>query len=422
MPPPPPALSVKNVLLCCLFLIPFLTVPVQSQTRLTNPGAADMLPCGLPTAYSNFTTAATYRTFELTADCTITASMVADDDQYMHFQDNSGEFTINGNGYTITGPPNATLFIVGVWSSGTLGAVTTPPVILNLNDVTISSVATDRTSNGPILVRTGARLNARNTIFSGNSGPFTLDIANNGQAYFDDAQFLNNRGNSATSASVIQANGAADDSQTVTNLVVINNALFEGNAGSNWVIQASRSTTRLLGCIIFRGNTNQANDGPAINFGPIAGVPGFFDDRTTNQDDRSRCPQPPKRKKKKEEARPTPTPTPRPAYGASYTALQTATGMTFEATYGLDSGVHFRQLDGAGIGIQSIIDAGYLAALDVYGYVEQGVQVCFPQVGRILFLDARTMPRAITPLESTVVSGMTCASISSPGSLVLMPN
>ena len=144
----------------------------------------------------------------------------------------------------------------------------------------------------------------------------------------------------------------------------------------------------------------------------------MVDDGTINQGNRSRCPQP----KRKKGAEASPTPTPRPAYGAAYVALQTATGMTFEATYGLDSGVHFRQLDGAGIGVQSIIDAGYLAALDVYGYVEQGVEVCFPQIGRVIFLDANTIPRAITPLESTVVNGMTCASISSPGSLVLMLN
>ena len=96
--------------------------------------------------------------------------------------------------------------------------------------------------------------------------------------------------------------------------------------------------------------------------------------------------------------------------------------MTFETTYGLDSGVHFRQLDGAGIGVQSIIDAGPLAALDVYGYVEQGVEVCFPQIGRVIFLDARAMPRAITTLPATVRDGMTCAYLDSPGSLVLLPN
>ncbi len=133
-------------------------------------------------------------------------------------------------------------------------------------------------------------------------------------------------------------------------------------------------------------------------------------------------PMPRPRKKEKESLPPTPTATPRPRYAASYTALQTETGMTFEAAYGLESGVHFRQLDGGGIGVQSIIDAGPLAALDVYGYVEQGVEVCFPQIGRVIFLDARTMPRAITTLPATVRDGMTCVYLDSPGSLVLLPN
>ena len=392
-----------------------LAVPVQSQTILTNPDATDLLPCGLPTARSEFGTAATYRTWELTADCTITASMVDNDEQYMWFQANSGEFTINGNGYTITGPPNATLFIVGDFNGTEIGAVTTPPVILNLNDVTISGVATTRTTNTPVIVDTGARLNANNVIFSGNGGEILINTRNNTSVYLTDIQVLNN----GVSGTIVFRNTGLSAAQIPNTLMVITDAVFEGNTGANNVLWALRSTIQLRGCVIFRDNTNSANQ-PANHYGSSTTQGGIVDDGSTNQGDRSRCPQP--KRKKKEEARPTPTPTPRPAYGASYVALQTATGMTFEATYGLDSGVHFRQLDGAGIGIQSIIDAGYLAALDVYGYVEQGVQVCFPQVGRILFLDARTMPRAITPLESTVVNGMTCASISSPGSLVLMPN
>ena len=398
-------------------MIVFLAVPVQSQTILTNPGATDLLPCGLPTARSEFGTAATYRTWELTADCTITASMVDNDEQYMWFQANSGEFTINGNGYTITGPPNATLFIVGDFNGTEIGAVTTPPVILNLNDVTIFDAATDRSTNTPVLVDTGARLNANNVIFNGNSGNIILDTRNNTSVYLTDIQVLNN--SVTAGGSIVFRNRGLSAAQIPNTLMVITNAVFERNTGANFVLWALRSTIQLRGCVIFRDNTNSANQ-PATHFGSST-QGGVVDDGSANQNDRSSCPPPPKRKKK-EDTRPTPTPTPRPAYGASYVALQTATGMTFEATYGLDSGVHFRQLDGAGIGIQSIIDAGYLAALDVYGYVEQGVQVCFPQVGRILFLDARTMPRAITPLESTVVNGMTCASISSPGSLVLLPN
>ena len=409
---------VKRVLLCFLFLTALLAVPVQSQTIFLNPGVANLLPCGLPTAESLFSSAATYRTFELTADCTITASMVRNGEQYMYFQDDSGEFTINGNGYTITGPPNATLFIVGWFDRPEIGAVTTPPAILNLNNVTISGVAATLTTNTPILVHTGGRFNATNVIFDGNRGDLLLDVFNNASAYLTDIQVLNNHIDNTGGGRIVFRSRGRSAAQIPNTLLVITNARFEGNINVSNILWALQSTIQLRGCIIFRDNIIAAGQ-PSTHYGSSTTQGGVVDDGSTNQGDRSRCPS---KRKKKEEARPTPTPTPRPAYGASYVALQTATGMTFEATYGLDSGVHFRQLDGAGIGIRSIIDAGYLTALDVYGYVEQGVQVCFPQVGRILFLDARTMPRAITPLESTVVNGMTCASISSPGSLVLMPN
>ena len=427
-PPPPPSFrgslggvtTMKlispgtKVLLCVLFLIAFLAVPVQSQSVIQNPGAANLLACGLPTANSEFTTAATYRTFELTADCDITSSMVSNNGQYLYFRNNSGEFTINGNGYTISGPSNATLFIVGEYNLSEIGAVTTPRATLNLNDVTISAVADTAPyqSNTPILVHTGGRFNVDNVTFSGNGGEFNMEVRNNSTAYLTDIQFLNNHSNGLTMH--IRATGLSA-AQISNTLLVITNSRFEGNTGAPNILIANRATIQLRGCIIFRDNVDSANQ-PAANWGSTQG--GMVDDGTINQGNRSRCPQP----KRKKRAEASPTPTPRPAYGAAYVALQTATGMTFEATYGLDSGVHFRHLDGAGIGVQSIIDAGYLAALDVYGYVEQGVEVCFPQIGRVLFLDARTMPRTITPLESTVVNGMTCASISSPGSLVLMPN
>ena len=141
----------------------------------------------------------------------------------------------------------------------------------------------------------------------------------------------------------------------------------------------------------------------------------------TLDDQRGACPK--KRTKKEAAPAPWPTKTPIPpsAYRQEYTELQQETGITISAAYGLGSGVHFRQLDGAGIGIQSLIDAGPLAAMDVYGYVEQGVEICFPHIGRVIFLDAAAIPRAITPLASTIVNGQTCVSINRAGSLVLLP-
>ena len=101
--------------------------------------------------------------------------------------------------------------------------------------------------------------------------------------------------------------------------------------------------------------------------------------------------------------------------------LNQATGIAVRATYGLASGVQCQRLDGGGIGVQAIVDGGFIDAVDVWGYVEQGVEVCFPQAGNLLFLDARTMPRAIAPLAATVVNGMTCGAVETPGSIVLMP-
>ena len=380
----------------------FSAVPVESQPALlTNPSGGDLAACGLPPSRARFTSAATVTTFNMTADCAISNSQVEEWNAFLRFV--SGEFTINGNGHSISGPTNA----YAIWISAA-GAV------LNLNDVTIRT--SGEISQQAILASGGGRLNARNVIFEEGHNASPVMAYNNGQVYLEDATFLNNR----KSASAFGDYGSAASSNHLAGsypdtLLSITNAVFEGNSGAP-VLGATRGAIQLQGCLIFRDNIISGST-PAADYATYNG--GAVIDRSSNQNDRSRCPSP---KKKEETPAATPTATPRPAYAASYIALQTATGMTFEATYGLDSGVHFRQLDGAGIGVQSIIDAGPLAALDVYGYVEQGVEVCFPQAGRLLFLDARTMPRTIVPLESTFVNGMTCASISSPGSLVLLPS
>ena len=97
-------------------------------------------------------------------------------------------------------------------------------------------------------------------------------------------------------------------------------------------------------------------------------------------------------------------------------------GIFIYATYGLKSGVQCQEIDAAGIGIQSVIDAGFIEALDVWGYVEQGVEVCFDDGGPLLFLDAATAPRTVFSLPSFMQDGKTCGSISRPGSIVLQPS
>jgi len=94
-------------------------------------------------------------------------------------------------------------------------------------------------------------------------------------------------------------------------------------------------------------------------------------------------------------------------------------GITIQATFGLRSGVQCQEIDATGIGIQSLIDAGFSNAVDIWGYVEQGVQVCFDGAGPVLFLEAATVPRTIHAIDSFVIGAKTCTSIWGAGSLVL---
>ncbi len=115
-----------------------------------------------------------------------------------------------------------------------------------------------------------------------------------------------------------------------------------------------------------------------------------------------------------------PTPTPEPSQPRTCDALADG-GPMISATYGEGSGVQCQRLDAAGIGNQSIIDAGYIDAVDVWGYVEQGVEICFPQLGSVIFLDAAMSPRARAPVEHFARDGGTCAQLDRPGTVVLVP-
>ena len=406
----PPNLLTKKVLLCCLCLIMLLAVPIASQAqtpvptvppRLNNPTAAQIGSCGLPDSYAQFNANAPVKTFNLTSDCQWDSWDVTGGWAFLYFS--AGEFTINGNGYSIIGPPN-NYALYAQYSNTTL----------NLNNVTIRGNTVGRTNGGinAVTVISGATLNANRVIFQGNLSSAVPFFASAGStANLNDVQFLDN---TSGQSGIVAGNSAGTS-------VVITNAVFRGNTADGQVIEArDGSTMRLEGCIVFENNVRADGVTPATNTGLSLGA------SLTDNSSLAAClaltPQSPKKKKKAGDPTPAPTSTPRPQFAATHVALQAATGATFGTTFGLDSGVHFRQLDGAGIGVQSIIDAGYLEAFDVWGYVEQGVEVCFSQVGRVIFLDASTSPRAIVPLASTVVNGKTCVSINSPGSLVLLPN
>ncbi len=93
---------------------------------------------------------------------------------------------------------------------------------------------------------------------------------------------------------------------------------------------------------------------------------------------------------------------------------------TVTAPGGLGTGIQCRRLDAMGVGNETVINAGLLDAVDIWGYVEPGVQVCFPQLGAVMFLDAATSPRALSTLESTAMDNNACVSIATAGTVALV--
>ena len=96
-------------------------------------------------------------------------------------------------------------------------------------------------------------------------------------------------------------------------------------------------------------------------------------------------------------------------------------GIRVWATYGLCSGVQFKRLEAGWLtGNQRVIDAGFLDAVDVWGYAEQGVEVCFPAYGVVVLLDAATSPRTLEPLDAYLDGHVTCARFAKAGTAVLI--
>jgi len=96
----------------------------------------------------------------------------------------------------------------------------------------------------------------------------------------------------------------------------------------------------------------------------------------------------------------------------------TLTGLRLHAFDGMNSGIVFHSH--YAIGIAEVIDMGFLDAVDVWSNIGSGFSVCFPQIGRIVFLDAATSPRAILFPEYRHEDGYTCASMTIAGTMVLV--
>ena len=354
-------LKLKAVLLLCLVWVCVFAAPaVQGQT-------ATAITCDATNTLADATT------YELTADCAGTSTSIV-------MASGAPTATLNGNGYTISGVTARVIFVTG-------GAT------LNLNDITISGT----THTGPVVEVYQSTLNANNLVIRDSSADTALRFGGaNTAGDLTNVRFLNNAAptENARIGSALTVWGASGT-------VDLNGATFTGNSGHPQVVRVNEGTLNLSNCIR-SGNT------------------GLFSATETNGTITGSCSPPPKKKKKKET--PVPTATERPPTPSTCMGLHEATGIVVRATFGLASGVQCQQLDGGGIGIQSLAD-NYILAVDIWGYVDQGIEVCFPGAGqRIIFLDARTSPRAMALMSTHgAEAGITCGSTETPGAFVLLP-
>lgn len=96
-------------------------------------------------------------------------------------------------------------------------------------------------------------------------------------------------------------------------------------------------------------------------------------------------------------------------------------GLSVIATYGNTSGLQCQLVDAPGIGVQSIVDAGFISAVNLWGYVEQGAEICFPQLGSLIFIDSAITPRVASAIAGYRKGNSACARVTRAGTVVLMP-
>ncbi len=67
-----------------------------------------------------------------------------------------------------------------------------------------------------------------------------------------------------------------------------------------------------------------------------------------------------------------------------------------------------------------LMQRGFIDAVDIWSYVNGGLEVCFRNEGWPVFLDAAYAPRIAMELQPTYRDGMTCGEIDGAGTVVLL--
>ena len=109
-----------------------------------------------------------------------------------------------------------------------------------------------------------------------------------------------------------------------------------------------------------------------------------------------------------------PRPTPATGHALNQTDLE------LRAFDGFYSGIQFQRIKPINVGIQSVIDLGFLDGVDAWSNIGSGYEVCFPQAGVILFADAANAPRFVEEIDYYTRDHYTCASETRAGTMILV--
>ncbi len=90
------------------------------------------------------------------------------------------------------------------------------------------------------------------------------------------------------------------------------------------------------------------------------------------------------------------------------------------AVFGYVTGTQCQMVGEVVIGKTDLIERGFIDAVDVWSYVNGGVEVCFRNNGWLVFLDAAYAPRMVMELEHYQRDGMTCGEIDRVGTVVML--
>ena len=85
----------------------------------------------------------------------------------------------------------------------------------------------------------------------------------------------------------------------------------------------------------------------------------------------------------------------------------------------IGKGTNCQSVIPGGIGDPSLIAAGVLDAIDIWGRASK-VRFCFRKHGRLVFVDTATSPRVISDLAAEIIDGMTCGSVNRTGMVLLL--